>query len=73
MSETIVSEDILASNLREACKREGLREFCRKHSLDPGNVSNVCRGKRRMQKKMAEALGWTQRMMYARERRDEKN
>ena len=51
-------DQFVIERLREQCERIGLREFCRLHKLDSGNVSNILSGKRVLQPKVAEALGF---------------
>lgn len=39
-------ENTVLYELKKTCEKEGLRVFCRKYDLDPGNVSNIINGKR---------------------------
>lgn len=50
--------------LIDIIERDGLRSFCRKHSLDPGNVSNVLNLKKPMQPAIANALGFVEVKRY---------
>ena len=59
MSEDILfSSGIVAFHLEMECKDNGLRKFCRKHDLDPGNVSKIINGERPMSQAVAECLGY---------------
>ena len=44
--------------LHKEINKHGLRQFCRKHNLNPGNVSNVASLNRPMQPSIAKALGY---------------
>jgi len=50
--------------LIDAVERDGLRAFCRKHYLDPGNVSNVLNLNKPMQPAIANALGYIEVKRY---------
>lgn len=52
------------AKLVQTVNKTGLREFCRQHDLDPGNVSNVANLKKPMQAGIAKALGYEQVTVY---------
>ena len=59
MSEdTLFSSGMVAFLLEAECKKQGLRKFCRKHDLDPGNVSKIISGGRPMSQAVAKVLGF---------------
>ena len=60
----MITEDLVVMFLRGIVHEKGLREFCRQKKIDPGDVSNILSGKRQMQKKIAEALGYRTMRMY---------
>lgn len=60
----LISEDELIALLKAKCDAVGLREYCRQTGLDPGNVSNVLRGKRCMQMRMGQVLGYEPVFMW---------
>lgn len=56
----VYEDDDMIRFLQQKIQYYGLREFCRIHGLDAGNVSNVANGVRRMQDSIARALGYEQ-------------
>jgi hypothetical protein len=62
--EDVFSEGIVRFHLQQTCEKDGLRSFCRKHDLDPGNVSNIINGNKDMIDSVAIALGYRPVRMY---------
>lgn len=69
MGETVISEAIVIYHLEQLCKEQGLRRFCKKHELDPGNVSNIINGNKAMIESVARALGYEPIAMYEKVRK----
>lgn len=55
---------VVLTKLRLLCAEKGLRAFCRLHNLDPGNVSNILKGKKNLTRKVAAAAGYRMVVMY---------
>lgn len=62
-----VSEESVIASLRRRVQIEGLRPFCRRNNLNPGNVCNILSRKRPMQRKVAKAIGFVERTVYVME------
>lgn len=57
--DNLVDAESIRLMLEEVCKRDGLREFSRRHKLDPGNVSNMINNGKPIGVSVASALGFS--------------
>ena len=60
----MLSETVVRKCLREACDRDGLREWSRRHGCDPGYVSKVISGDKGIGASVCRALGLEPVVMY---------
>lgn len=67
---TLRGEEAVRELLAHEVKENGLCTWCKRHHLDPGNVSNILSGRKRMHHQVAIALGFKP-VTYYEENRDD--